>query len=109
MATEPAADTPIAPLVVPQDAAWTLAVETWNAAHAVVECYRAVPGGISDELMDHATTVEHDAAYRLVATSAPDRAGVGIKINALLDYLEGCKTDIPTLRTIAADALRGEA
>lgn len=91
-------------------AEWTQAVADWHKAHATVMRYNAVPGGVDDDLMDQATSREGDAAYRLAALSAPDRAGVGIKLNALLDYLEGCTIDIATLRMIAADAIRsGEA
>jgi hypothetical protein len=88
---------------------WTKAVAAWNAAHAEVARLNAVPGGASDEAMDAAVDQEGAAVRHLAALPAPDRAAVGVKINALLDYLEGCEIDIPTLRKIAADALRGEA
>ncbi len=88
---------------------WTKAVAAWNAAHAEVARLNAVPGGASDEAMDAAVDQEGAAVRHLAALPAPDRAAVGVKINAFLDYLEGCEIDIPTLRKIAADALRAEA
>lgn len=94
----------------PATSEWTQAVTDWKSAHATVRRYNAVPGGVTDEMMDQATSDEHDAAYRLAALPAADRAAVGIKLNALLDFFEGCKIDVATLRMIAADALRtGEA
>ena len=88
------------------NAAWAKAVTDWQTAHATVVRYNTVPGGVADDLMDRATSVECAAAYRLATLPAPDRAAVGIKLNALLDFLEGCTIDVATLREIAADALR---
>ena len=51
---------------------------------------------------------ERETVYQLAAAPAPNRAAVGIKINALLDYLQDCAIDEAALRTIAADALRAE-
>ena len=65
-----------------------------------------MPGGATDDDMDAAVEMERKAVRHLATLPAPDRAAVGTKINALLDYLEGCQIDIPTLRMIAADALR---
>ncbi|RSV20372.1 hypothetical protein CA236_00185 [Sphingomonas sp. ABOLG] len=88
-------------------AEWTEALSAWAAARSVVARQDATPGGVPDEQMDKATGAEHEAAERLAALPAPDRAAVGIKINALLDSFGG-PIDVPTLRMIAADAVRGE-
>ena len=91
-----------------EHAEWDQALASWNAAHQAFRDVESAQGGIPDDVMDTAVVTARDAAYRLAEVPAPNRAAVGIKINALLDYLENCAIDEAALRTIAADALRAE-
>ncbi|MGW8135556.1 hypothetical protein ACWGNZ_07945 [Sphingomonas zeae] len=91
-----------------EQAEWHRAHAAWAEAHETVRRYNATPGGVPADVMDAAVRVERETVYHLAAAPAPNRAAVGIKINALLDYLENCAIDEAALRTIAADALRAE-
>jgi hypothetical protein len=91
-----------------EHAEWHRAHTAWSEAHATVRRYDTTPGGVPGDVMDAAVRVERETVYHLAAAPAPSRAAVGIKINALLDYLENCAIDEAALRTIAADALRAE-
>ncbi|MEJ8631449.1 hypothetical protein P0F65_19945 [Sphingomonas sp. I4] len=91
-----------------EHAEWHRAHAAWTEAHETVRRHNATPGGVPGDVMDAAVRVERETVYHLAAAPAPNRAAVGIKINALLDYLENCAIDEAALRTIAADALRAE-
>lgn len=91
-----------------EHAEWDRAHVAWSEAHETVRRHNATPGGVPSDVMDAAVRVERETVYHLAAAPAPNRAAVGIKINALLDYLEDCAIDEAALRTIAADALRAE-
>ena len=91
-----------------EQAEWHRAHAAWAEAHAIVRRYDTTPGGVLSDVMDAAVRIERETVYHLAAAPAPNRAAVGIKINALLDYLENCAIDEAALRTIAADALRAE-
>ncbi len=91
-----------------ENAEWHRAHAAWTEAHETVRRYNATPGGVPGETMNAAVRIERETVYHLAAAPAPNRAAVGIKINALLDYLQDCAIDEAGLRTIAADALRAE-
>lgn len=91
-----------------EHAEWHRAHAAWTEAHATVRRYNATPGGVPGETMNAAVRIERETVYQLAAAPAPNRAAVGIKINALLDYLQDCAIDEAALRMIAADALRAE-